>query len=447
MVSIQCVLAQIKADLAAVFSEEHLTQICRAAGARWRERTLTPVTTIYVFLLQVLHGNTAMTDLPRLSGTVFTPSAYCQARQRLPVAALRRLLHETGRPRAVDRNASGEPTAGRWRGHRTWGVDGSSCSMPDTPALRKKFGLPPGQKCGCGFPVAHLLVLFDVANGGLLDILISPWRTNDFRRVAELHDWLQPDDVLIADRGFCSYTHVAQLHQRGVHVVFRLRAPHSVNFRPHRPAAARGRLRTRRLARCGPRDQLVLWQRPDYISRMQTAREHAQRPAELIVRELSYRVRTPGFRTRLVTLVTTLLNPAAYPAEALAELYRGRWQVETNLRHLKQTLGLAVLHSQTVAGVEKEILVFGLVYNLVQSRRATAAAQQQVPHEHISFLDAWRQLRWPLRTTAPPDLWVNPERPHRYEPRYRKRRPPSYPLMTRPRAVLRREMQHRNDAA
>jgi hypothetical protein len=88
MVSIQCVLAQIKADVAAVFAEEQLTRICREAGARWRERTLTPVTTIYVFLLQILHGNTAMTDLPRLSGRSFSPSAYCQARQRLPVAAL-----------------------------------------------------------------------------------------------------------------------------------------------------------------------------------------------------------------------------------------------------------------------------------------------------------------------------------------------------------------------
>jgi hypothetical protein len=446
MVSIQCVLAQIKADLAAVFTEEHLTQICRDAGATWRERTLTPVFTIYVFLLQILHRNTAMTDLPRLSGRSFTPSAYCQARQRLPVAALRRLLHETGRP-LQPTPARRADVAGRWRGHRTWLVDGSSCSMPDTPALRRRFGLPPGQKRGCGFPVAHLLVLFDHTSGSLLDILVSPWRCNDFRRAAELHGWLQPADVLIADRGFCSYTHIAQLQRRGVHVVFRLRAPHSAEFHPSRPAAARGRLRLQRIARCGPRDQLVLWQRPDYVSRMQTAREHAALPAYLVVRELRYRVRTPGFRPREIALVTTLVNPNVYPAAALAELYRARWQVETNLRHLKQTLGLAVLHSQTVAGVEKEILVFGIVYNLVQSRRTIAAQRQDVPREQISFLDACRQLRWPLHAAVPPELWVNPMRPDRYEPRYRKRRPPSYPLMTRPRPVLRHEMRGRNDAA
>ena len=124
-----------------------------------------------------------------------------------------------------------------------------------------------------------------------------------------------------------------------------------------------------------------------------------------------------------------------------------RWPVETNLRHLKQTLGLAVLHSQAVAGVEKEILVFGIVYNLVQSRRAIAAAQQQVPREHISFLDACRQLRWPLAATAPPALWLAPPRPDRCEPRVRKRRPPGYPLMTKPRATLRRALRRKNDAA
>lgn len=445
MVSIQCVLAQIKADLAAVFTEEHLTQLCRDAGATWRKRTLTPVVTIYVFILQILQRNTALTDLPRLAGRSFTPSAYCQTRQRLPLAVLRRLLHETGQPRPT-RHAE-QPGAGRWRGHRTWLVDGSSCSMPDTPALRRRFGLPPGQKRGCGFPVAHLLVLFDVARGSLLDILVSPWRCNDFRRAAELHGWLQPTDVLIADRGFCSYTHVAQLQQRGVHVVFRLRAPHSAAFRPTQPAAARGRLRCQRLARCGPHEHLVLWARPDYVSRMQTADEHAALPAYLVVRELRYRIRTPGFRTRQVTVVTTLLDPDRYPVAALAELYRGRWQVETNLRYLKQTLGLAVLHSQTVPGVEKEILVFGIVYNLVQSRRTRAAAAQAVPREQISFVDAWRQLRWPLPGTAPPNLWTNPLRPDRFEPRYRKRRPPSYPLMTRSRRVLQREMLDRYDAA
>jgi hypothetical protein len=282
-------------------------------------------------------------------------------------------------------------------------------------------------------------------------VLASSWRIHDLTRVAELHPHLHAGDVLVADRGFGSYAHLALLSQQKVHVVLRMKRSQLVDFRPHRPAAEpqqeKGRPRSTWLARYGYHDQLVLWHRPQTVSRTMTPAQHAALPPYVRVRELRYRVKTPGFRTRQVTLATTLLNPDRYPAAELAELYRQRWQVETNLRHLKQTLGLAVLKSETVAGVEKEILVFALVYNLVQSAMAGAAAAQGVPRERISFVDALRHLRWPLAATAPPDLWVNPLRPDRYEPRVRKRRPPEYALMTQPRAALRNALRRKNDAA
>jgi hypothetical protein len=269
--------------------------------------------------------------------------------------------------------------------------------------------------------------------------------------VAKLHRWLAPGDVLIADRGFCSYAHLAQLWQQGVLVVFRMHQRQLVDFRPHRPAAEpgqeQGRPRSTWLVRCGGHDQLVEWHRPPTVSRTMTPEQHAALPPYVVVRELRYRVKTPGFRVRRVTLATTLLHPEVYPAAELAELYRQRWQVETNLRHLKQTLGLSVLKSETVAGVEKEILVFALVYNLVQSVRTAAAAARDVPRGRISFVDALRHLRWPLAATAPPAVWVNPLRPNRYEPRVRKRRPPQYSLMTRPRAKLRQALRRPKDAA
>jgi hypothetical protein len=446
MVSIRRVLAQIKDDWTAFLSEEHLTRVCRESGATWRNRTLSPVTTIYIFLLQLLHGNTAMTNLPRLSGKRFTPAAYCQARQRLPLAALRRLLAETGLPLKLR-----APGASAWHGHRTWLIDGSSCSMPDTPALQRLFGQPSGQQPGCGFPVAHLLILFEAASGRLLDVLVSSWRLHDLTRVAELHPHLQAGDVLVADRGLCSYAHLALLQQRGVFVVFRLHQRQIVDFRPHRRAAhadgARGRPRSTWLHHCGNHDQLAMWPRPQTVSRTMTAQQHAALPACVVVRELRYRVTTPGFRTRQITLVTTLLDPQRYSADALAEFYHQRWQVETNLRYLKQTLGLAVLKSQTVAGMEKEILVFALVYNLVQSVRLAAARRQGVDRERVSFVDALRHLRWPLTAPAPPALRVNPLRPNRYEPRVRKRRPLEYDLLTQPRAKLRQALRRPKDAA
>ncbi len=233
MVSIRRVLAQIKDDWTAVLSEAHLTRICREAGAIWRHRTLNPVVTIYVFLLQILHGNTAMTHLPRLSGQRFTPAAYCRARKRLPLAARRR-LQETGAPlRTGVGRRDPTPDAERWRGQRTWLLDGSSCSLPDTPALQQHFGQPSGQKQGCGFPVAHLLVLFEAASGRLLDVLVSSWRIHDLTRVAELHGWLPRGDVLVAERGFCSYAHLALLSQQQAQVVLRMKRSQLVDFRPH----------------------------------------------------------------------------------------------------------------------------------------------------------------------------------------------------------------------
>lgn len=449
MVSFTRVAARVKHDLVELLSAAHLARLCRDAGMQWRRRVLDPVVTIQIFILQVLHGNTPCSAVPRIAGLRFTASAWCQARQRLAVPVLRRLLYESGAPLRA-RSSAAEP-AGLWRGHRTLLVDGSSCSMPDTPALRRRFGQPTGQKPGCGFPVAHLLALFDAHSGRLLDVLISSWRTHDLTRAADLQEWMRPGDLLVADRGFCSYAHLAQLRQRGVQVVFRMRAIQIVDFQPHRPAANRksdkGRPRSTWLARCGFHDQLVLWHRPRMISRNMTIRQHEALPEFTAVRELRYRVRQRGFRTRRVTLATTLLDPEAYPADAIAELYAARWQVETNFRHLKQTLGMAVLRSKTIAGVEKEILVFAIVYNLVRTVMLDAARTRAVDCRRISFLDALRYLRWPLLGDAAPPLLLVPLRPGRVEPRVRKRRPLNYPLMTQPRAKLRNALKTKHNAA
>lgn len=457
MVSFARVCHEIKHQLTQQFSPVLVTEACRSAGLKWRRRVLSPVITLQVFILQLLHGNAALRALPRLAGVRFTAGAYCQARRRLPLAVLRHVLHTTGAALATPPGtAPATPAAaGRWHGHRVWLVDGSSCSMPDTAALRKRFGQPTGQKPGCGFPVAHLLVLFEAYSGALLDVLISPWHTGDMARVAELHRALAPGDVLVMDAAFGSYAHLALLTQQGVHGVVRLRRQQIVDFRPHRPAAtpaqAKGRPRSTWLARCGFHDQLVQWHRPATVSRTMTPAEHAALPAYLPVRELRYRVRTRGFRSRVITLATTLLDPDTYAAEALADLYRQRWQVEGHLRELKQTLGLKVLHSQTVTGVEKEIVVFALVYNLVRARMLTAARTQGVSPARISFLDALRALRW-AAGAAPPTpatatLLVNPLRPNRYEPRVRKRRPLEYSLMTQPRTELRKALRNKPVAA
>jgi hypothetical protein len=143
---------------------------------------LTPVTTVQLFLLQILPGNTACSHLPHLSGLQFTAAAYCQARAKLPLRVFDRLLERFSR--AVQRSASDD---GRWHGPRTFFVDGSTCSMPDASALQGAFGQSTEQRPGCGCPVAHLLGLFHAGTGVLLKLVVAPLLTHDLAQVQKVH--------------------------------------------------------------------------------------------------------------------------------------------------------------------------------------------------------------------------------------------------------------------
>ena len=150
---------------------------------------------------------------------------------------------------------------------------------------------------------------------------------------------------------------------------------------------------------------------------------------------------------RAVTLVTSLLDPVAYPADALADLYRARWQAETDLAHLKTTLGMDVLKCRSVEGVLKELAAFAVVYNLVRVVMCEAGRRQGVPPDRISFVDALRWLSSSPPGTPLPRLIINPTRPHRIEPRCKKRRAKNFPYMIRPRRVLREEIRQQRLAA
>jgi Transposase DDE domain len=160
----------------------------------------------------------------------------------------------------------------------------------------------------------------------------------------------------------------------------------------------------------------------------------------LVLREVRYHIGTPGFRTREITLVTTLLDAEAYRVSDLAELYRRRWQVETSLAQLKTGMQMDVLHCKTVAGTLKELTVFALVYNLVRLVMLQSATLRHTAAERISFLDALRWLGAPRSGMPLVALIVNPLRPHRMEPRVKKRRPKSFPLMLKPRRELRQRL-------
>jgi Transposase DDE domain len=224
-----------------------------------------------------------------------------------------------------------------------------------------------------------------------------------------------PGDVLVDDRAFGSYAHLALCRRRGMHAV----------FRAHQRWLTAGR-------RAGPRDRRVTDRKPAQRPAWMAAAHYAALPDELAVREVRFPVARPGRRIWWVTLVTTLTDAGRYPAAALAGLYGRWWQVEGDLRHLKQTLGLDVLRCRTVPGVVKELLVFVTVYNLVRRVMLEAARRQGAEPHRVSFVDALRWLRQARAGEPLPALVVNPDRPGRVEPRVRKRRPKQYPVMKRP---------------
>jgi Transposase DDE domain len=442
------VVKQFQQDWTAQLEPDAILTACRDAAYRWRERTRDPVTTTQLFFVQILHGNTACTHLRHLTKLNVTASAYCQARMKLPLTVFQQLLRSVSdavQPAALEQ--------GRWLGHRTFWVDGSSFSMPDTPALQEHFGHPGRQLPGCGFPVAHLLALFHAGTGMVLQMLAAPLRTHDLSEVVRLHPELRSGDVLIADRGFCSYAHLALLVQAGVHAVFRMHQKQIVDFTPGRshvePArrgkGPKGQPRSGWLQQLGEHDQLVQWLKPLTCPQWMEAEQFASLPARLEVRELRYRVHRKGFRVKSITLVTTLLDAALYTVEALAQLYWARWGIETNFAHLKTTMGLDVLKCKTVDGVLKELIVFALIYNLVRLVMAQAARRQQVAIDRISLVDAARWLASARDEESLPWLVINPHRPYRYEPRVRKRRPKQYPLMQTPRKELRKLLANNTD--
>ena len=444
MVSIAKALGQVKEDFRELLPEQSILAVCQQVGQKFRRRLLGPTRTVYLFLLQVLHGNLAISGLHHLVDFTFTDSAYCQSRGRLKVELLSGLFAVvTGTLRRA-----GE-AFGLWHGHRVIHLDATGVSMPDTPALQKRFGQPGNQKKGCGFPVAHVLAMFDAASGFLIDLIVSPLRTHDLADCPLLHPKLSAGDVLIGDRGFCSYAHLALLLQRNLHGLFRLNQRVIVNFRAGRrhEQLCRGRFkrkglpRSRWLKKLGCWDQRVEWFKPKKCPPWMDPATYRSLPESIRVREFRYRVEQRGFRVRQVTAVTTLLDPERYPADELAKLYLARWQIELNFRHLKITLGMDVLKCKTVNGVLRELLMFGLVYNLVRAVMLQAAEQQGVAPERISFVDALRWLRAALWDDVPLDLKVNPLRPGRFQPRVRKRRSKKYSLMTKPRWQLLQEMQ------
>lgn len=460
MASVARTLRRIKQELEPFLTEGSILDSCREAGHRWRRRKLGPVETVHLFLVQVLCFNTAMTHLRHVADAAVKAPSYCKARMRLPLAVLQSLLRKSSGAMRRAAEAGGGELA-RWCGLRAILVDGSSTIAPDTPSNQKAFGQPAGCKKGCGFPVPKVLALFDAFSGLVVEMLGFPLFTHEQSKVWVLHPLLGRGDLLVGDRGLCSFAHLAMLLARGADGLFRMHQRQVVDFRPHRKSGSElaGRRRRRRrkgaaggkgggrraptstfVRRLGRHDQVVRWRRPAQRPEWMTPRQYDALPAGLEVRELRYRIARKGQRTRCVTIATTLLDPARYPAEKIESLYEVRWQAETHFAELKTTLKMRKVKSKTAEGVRKELAAYALVYNLVHAVMCAAAARQGVTPDRVSFVDTVRALLSAEPGGPPPQLIVNPKRPGRHEPRVVKDLQDTYTKMVRPREELRREL-------
>ena len=444
MASIAYALQRIKINPLEVLDRQTIERVCRECGHEWRERELDPATTIALFCQQVTRGNLSCVELMRATGMAVSPQAYCAARGRLPLEVVRGLLGEVFEA-ALPQTRREEHL---WNGHRTFHIDGSSFSMPDTEELRRAFGTPARQAEGCSFPTAHLLVLFSASTGMLVDSFASELTTSDLAEAAEAHIHLDEGDILIGDDYFSGYPHLALLKKQGLHGLFPVHHLRIVDFAKGRPHCGQGKAvagmpRSRWIKSLGKEDQLVEYFKPkDKPPAWMSKEEYAALPDSIIVREIRRTVVRPGLGKITLTLVTTLLDPIKYPAEQLLELRLRRWDVETCLGHIKTTMGLDVLRCKSEEGVRKELAVFCLVYNLVRCVMLEASRRQEVALSRISFADALYWMRYARPGDSLPELKVNPLRPNRVEPRCKKRRPKQYNLMKKPRGELRQALKN-----
>jgi Transposase DDE domain len=362
--------------------------------------------------------------------------AYCLARAKLPERFVQRLTLQVGT--AVEDEA---PDAWRWKRRRVLLLDGFTASMPDTPENQAEYPQSRSQRPGLGFPMIRVVVLLTFATACLTGCAMGPCKGKETGETAlfrQLVKQIRSGDVVVADRYFCSYWHMALLRECGADGCARMHQRRKYDFR--------------RGERLGRGDHVVEWCKPARPTWMDEE-TYAAFPDTLKIREVRVHVTTPGCRSEEIIIATTLLDAKTYSKDDIADLYHHRWHVELDIRAIKQTLKMDVLTCQSPEMVRKEMWMHLLAYNLVRTVMAQAALQQGKTPRGLSFAGAQQTLdafRWMLLLSEGQG-WLRfvralavavgthevGDRPGRTEPRAVKRRPRKYPLLRQPRQQAR----------
>jgi hypothetical protein len=436
-----------------ILSEQIVAQAMTAIEAVWLDRIYPPLVTLWVFLGQVLSADhSCRAAVARLIAHRISQgkrpcssetSAYCQARKRLPEKFYSTVACQTGRTleAGVDQNWL-------WKNRHVYMFDGSTVSMPDTPKNQQAYPQNVAQEPGLGFPIARIAAVISLSCGAVLDLGICRYAgkgQGELSLLRKMWDLFRPGDVVLTDCLMCSWTELVMLKQRGVDSVTRLnKATRIADFR-------RGK-------RLGKDDHIVRWPKPPK-PRSIDRETYNSLPEFLTVRELRIRVEQPGFRTKTIIVVTTLLDSEEFAKSDLADLYRARWNNELDLRSIKITLQMDILRCKTPQLVRKEIWTHILAYNLIRTIMAQAATKHGIEPRSISFkgtlqtLEAFQPLiafqgqrgssfRMNLYQHLLDAIAVHrvADRPDRFEPRLRKRRHKKYFFLMKPRHETKRDM-------
>ena len=418
---------------AALVPQDRIEKAFGNARWFWQGWIYTPAVTVWVFLSQCLSSDHSCRDAVArliawrlafgLKPCSADTGAYCTARGDLPEEALHGLVRESGK-QVEDES----PESWLWHGRRVRAVDGSTVTMPDTEENQAVYPQQKTQKPGCGFPIARILVIFSLSLGTVLEAAIGKYhgkQTGENSLFRTLYDALDEGDIILADRYFSGWSDIALPLLRGIDIVVRKHQHRRTDFR-------RGK-------RLGKDDHLIFWTRPQ-CPKWMSAEQYAALPAELTLREVRIHVAQKSFRTKSLVVVTTLLDAEEYPPEEIALLYRRRWQAELHLRSLKIVLQMDHLRCKTPERVRNEFFTHLLGYNLIRGVMATAAFQSGQSPWEISFkgtLQTLSQFLPLLLSSVSSEAWCMAlltavathnvgDRPDRFEPRLRKRRPKPY---------------------
>ena len=426
-----------------VLTEESIRDALDEHKVEYRDRVFGPVTTIWGFLSQVLSEDHSCRDavsrvIAHRAASGLGPcspntASYCNARGRIPTAVLRDLAKRT-----AGELQAGTPERWKWNGRRVFIADGSHVSMPDTPQNQASYPQPEAQQPGIGFPLARLAVLLSLATGACHDLAIAAYAgkgTGETTLLRQMYDTLKPGDVVLADALFDDYFIACELRQRGIELVAR---------------AQYQRVGTQTV-RSGPDGDVIVWQRPNKPHGMK-GEQYRTYPKSLVMRQVSVDARDKDNRVEQFRVVTTILD-ASIGGGQIGDLYERRWEGEVDIRSIKSTMKMDVLRCKTPEMVRKEIWAHLLAYNVLRTVMAVAAAESGIEPRKVSFKGA----KQAVTAFAPKIEAARPEdrarlidamlatvayhrvgdRPGRWEPRARKRRPKPGMRLMQPRSEAR----------